>query len=113
MEEARKSALLGVGALAAAVTASLCCILPIVVAVAGVGSAALGARFEPLRPFFAALTAALLGYGFYRAYRRRECAPGETCPPAETRRGFRIVLWIVTGLAILLLTFPYYSGWLF
>ncbi len=113
MEEARKHSLLGVGALAAAVGASLCCILPILVAVAGVGSAALGARFEPFRPYFIVLTVGLLAVAFYRAYKPQECAPGETCAVPAGQRRYRILLWIVAALAAALMTFPYYSEWLF
>lgn len=101
------------GAILAALGASLCCILPVVVAVAGVGSAALGAKLEPLRPYLVAATAALLTYAFYQAYRRRECAPGETCAVPENRRRSRIVLWAVAAVATLLVAFPYYASFLF
>ena len=109
-----KSGWLGAGALAAAVGASICCVLPVVVAFAGVGSAAFGAIFEPYRPFMIAATALLLGFAFYREYRPREaeCAPGESCAVPENRRRQRLLLWIVAALAVLLLTFPYYIGWI-
>jgi len=113
MEEVRKNGLLGAGVVVAALAASLCCILPVVVAVLGVGSAALGARFEPFRPYFALATALLLGYAFYRAYKPIECAPGEACAVPASRRRTRIVLWIVSVVALALLAFPYYSTWLF
>lgn len=104
---------LGLGAVAAAVGASLCCVLPVVVAFAGVGSAALGAMFEPYRPYMIAATVILLGLAFYRAYRPQttECAPGENCAVPENRRRQRVLLWIVAVVAMLLLTFPYYIGW--
>ncbi len=105
---------LGVGALLAAVGASVCCVLPVVVAFAGVGSAAFGALFEPYRPYMIGATALLLGFAFYRAYRPQEaeCAPGESCAVPENRRGQRLLLWIVAVVAILLLSFPYYIGWI-
>ena len=101
------------GALVTAVGASLCCILPVAVAVLGVGSAALGARFEPFRPYFAAATALLLGFAFYRAYAPVECAPGEACEVPANRWRHRILLWAVSVVAFALLAFPYYSAWLF
>jgi mercuric ion transport protein len=103
---------LGVGTVLAAIGASLCCVLPVVVVFAGVGSAAAGAMFEPYRPFFIILTVGLLGFGFYRAYRPQtaECAPGESCAIPENRRRQRVMLWVVAVLALLLLTFPYYIG---
>lgn len=113
MEETRKNLFLHAGAVLTAFGASVCCILPIAVAVLGVGSAALGARLEPLRPWFAALTLLLLGFAFYRAYRPVDCAPGESCAVPASRRRHRVVLWIVAVVAIVLMAFPYYSSWLF
>ena len=105
---------LGVGVLLAAVGASLCCVLPVVVAFAGVGSAAFGAMFEPYRPYMIGATLLLLGFAFHRAYRPQatECAPGESCAVPENRRRQRLLLWIVAVVAMLLLTFPYYIGWI-
>lgn len=104
----------GVGALVAAAGASACCVLPVVVAFAGVGSAAMGAAFEPYRPYLIALTVLLLGYAFYRAYRREGagCAPGEACAIPGSRRRQRSLLWIVAAVALLLLAFPYYIDWI-
>ncbi len=56
METVNKKVLLGVGTVVAAVGASLCCIVPVAVVLLGVGSAALGAQLEPVRPFFLGLT---------------------------------------------------------
>ena len=113
MEDAKKNAFLGAGAVLAAFAASLCCILPVAVAVLGVGSAALGAKLEPLRPWFAGLTVLLLGFAFYQAYRPVECAPGEVCAVPASRRRYRIALWVVAVLALALMAFPYYASWLF
>ncbi len=101
------------GALVAALGASLCCILPIGVALLGVGSAAAAARFEPYRPYFLAVTAALLGFAFYRAYRPVACVPGEACAEPSDRRRNRILLWVVALVAVGLLAFPYYAAWLY
>ena len=105
---------LGAGALLAAAGASLCCVLPVVVAFAGVGSAALGALFEPYRPYLIGATVLLLGFAFHRAYRPQaaECAPGESCAVPDNRRRQRRLLWIVAVVALLLLTFPYTIGWI-
>ncbi|MGE0641185.1 MAG: mercuric transporter MerT family protein [Thermoanaerobaculia bacterium] len=101
------------GAVLSALGASACCILPVAVALLGVGSAALGTRLEPLRPYLLATTVLLLGLAVYKAYRPLECAPGEVCAVPPTRRRFRIVLWLVTAVALALVTFPYYASWLF
>ena len=52
METINNKVLLGLGTVVAAVGASLCCIVPVAVVLLGVGSAALGAQLEPIRPFF-------------------------------------------------------------
>ncbi len=113
MEDTKKNALVGAGAVAAAFGASLCCILPVAVAVLGVGSAALGAKLEPLRPWFAGLTLVLLGFAFHQAYRPVDCAPGEACAVPASRKRLRRWLWIVTIVALALMAFPYYASWLF
>lgn len=109
-ESSTGSVWLGAGALLAAAGASVCCVLPVVVAFAGVGSAAFGAMFEPYRPFMIGATVLLLGFAFYQAYRpaAAECAPGESCAVPENRRRQRLLLWIVAVVALLLLTFPFY-----
>lgn len=101
------------GALVAAAGASLCCILPVAVAALGIGSAAAAAKFEPYRPYLLVVTAALLAFAFYRAYRPPECAPGEACALPASRRRNRILLWLVAVVAPGLVAFPYYASWLF
>ena len=113
MEDAKKKLFLGAGAVLAAFVASLCCILPVAVAVLGVGSAALGAKLEPFRPWLAGLTVIFLGFAFYQAYKPVECEPGEACAVPASRRRHRIALWIVAVVAVALMAFPYYSSWLF
>jgi len=113
MEDAKKSLILNAGAVIAAIAASLCCILPVAVALLGVGSAALGAKFEPFRPWLAGLTVIFLGIAFYQAYKPVECEPGEACAVPASRRRHRIALWIVAAVAVALMAFPYYASWLF
>ena len=97
----------------AAFGASLCCILPVAVAVLGVGSAALAVKLEPWRPWLAGLTVPFLGFAFYQAYKPIDCAPGQACAVPASRRRNRIVLWIVAIAAVVLMAFPYYASWLF
>ena len=110
MREDGKTTLLGFGAVLTALGASLCCILPLAVALLGVGSAAVAARFEPLRPWMAGATVLLLGFAFYQAYRPEECKEGDECDRSARRRRQRTILWVVAVLALLLLTLPYYVG---
>lgn len=99
-----------VGALVAAVGASVCCIGPVVLTALGAGTLSAAAiKFEAYRPAFLTVTVAFLGAGFYTTYRRsaaQSCADG-TCQPSS-RRVTKVVLWLATVLVILLVTFPYY-----
>ena len=110
MKSTQENTLTAVGTVVVALGASLCCILPVAVAVLGVGSAALGAQLEPLRPYFLVLTFGILGFAFYRAYRPEPCEPGQACAVPASRRRHRLLLWIVAAVALALTTFPYYAG---
>ena len=113
MEDLKKNQLLGAGAVLAAFGASLCCTLPIAVALLGVGSAALGAKLAPFRPWLAGLTVVFLGVAFYQAYKPVECELGEACAIPVSRWRHRIVVWIVALVALALIALPYYVSWLF
>lgn len=103
----------------AAFIASICCVGPLVFALLGIGGAGLLAKFEPYRPYFIAVTFALLSAGFYFTYRKpkRAAAGTETpecgCPTPRANRAGKIMLWVATMLVIALLTFPYLAPHLF
>ena len=100
------------GAIGAAIFASVCCIGPVLLAGFGVGAVAAAQKFAPLRPVFLAVTALFLGLGFYLAYRKTKqtaCA-GEVCESSGIARWSRPLLWIATAIVLALVTFPYYYG---
>lgn len=98
--------------LLAAAAASLCCILPIVFALGGFAVVGASAFFESLRPYFLVVTLALLGVGFYLAYRnpKKVCEPGSACASLPVNRVGRFTLWIATVFVVTFAAFPYYSG---
>jgi mercuric ion transport protein len=103
-----------VAAIGAAFLASLCCIGPLVFVSFGVG-AGLASRFEPLRPVFSVLTIGLLAVGFHVVYGREPVtaacdANGRCIVPRNCARD-RILLWLATVVAIMVLTFPQWSLW--
>lgn len=108
------------GAVVAAFLASLCCMGPVVFVTIGIG-AGLARQFEPLRPVFTILTVALMAAGFYSVYGRRgaadseaSCSADDMCRiPAANRTRDKIVLWTATLIAVVLLTFPQWSIWVF
>lgn len=103
--------------IATAFGASVCCIGPIVAVMFGMTSLAALAKYEPLRPIFGLITAALLAMAFYATYRRpaeTECEPGSVCAthgPDPMQRMNRVAVWIATVVAIVVFTFPTWSGW--
>src|SRR5437867_10253462 len=95
--------LLNVGAIGAAIGASICCLGPLLLAAMGLGGGALLLKFEPYRPYFLAATTGLLGGAFYLTYRKpppAECEPGSICGRPSSRRGQKIALWIVAALVV-------------
>lgn len=102
-----------VGAIGAALLASACCIGPVVLAGLGIGAVTAAQQFVPLRPYFLALTAVLLGLGFYFAYRKPKPAAvcnGEACQVPRVARWSWPLLWMATVIVAALVTFPYYYG---
>ena len=113
-EEKKKTRFALTGAVVAAVTASLCCILPLVAAVLGFTGFAASAFFERWRPYLLAVTFGLLAVGFYLAYRRprrQACEVGSVCERTPIGRWNRAVLVLVAVLVVVLAAFPYYAGW--
>jgi mercuric ion transport protein len=107
----RKTRLGLMGAVAAAVGASVCCLGPLLLLALGVGGAWIGnlTAMEKSRPIWMAVTLLFLGLAFARVYRKPKedaCAPGSTCPPNAGRRN-KVLLWIVTALVLALLALPY------
>ncbi|MCB2411014.1 mercuric transport protein MerTP [Hymenobacter lucidus] len=112
----KPGSLAGTGLLVA-LTASLCCITPLLVIVGGLGGvASTFAWLEPLRPYLMALTVSVLGFAWYQQL-QPAIAAADDCgcsvpakPSLVQSRGF---LTTVTALAALLLTFPYYGSQLY
>ncbi|MBI5420555.1 MAG: cation transporter [Deltaproteobacteria bacterium] len=100
-----------VGAVAAAVGASVCCLGPLLLLALGVSGAWIGnlTAMERYRPYWMAATLVFLGLAFFRVYRKPNevaCTPGSACPSDGGRRN-KIILWIVTAFVLGLLALPY------
>ncbi len=110
-----KTVLAASGGVVAAVASTLCCAGPLVAVALGLSGAGLAATFEPLRPYFVAGTVLALGFGFV-VLRREEklaCEPGTLCASPIGRRRMKWALWIATIVSIPLLTFSWWSRFLF
>lgn len=107
-----KTALAAIGGVAAAFGSALCCAGPLVAVTLGVSGAGFASTFEPLRPYFLGGTAVLLAGGFVMVHReeRKACEPGKPCAEPHVRRRMKLALWVATALAVVLATFPAWSG---
>lgn len=119
-----KDKLLSGGGIITALLASLCCITPVLAVLGGLGGIATTFSFlEPLRPYLIGLTAIVLGYAFYNAYKPKkkndiDCAcETDDLPNGKAGKpkfiNSKKFLWIVTVVSALLITFPYYSKIIF
>jgi copper chaperone CopZ len=96
------------GVVAAAIAASACCILPLLLGAAGAGTVGLGAALIPYRPYFIALTVLLLGGAFYFTYRPQKggCETDCDTKSVRARRISRALLWGVTIFTVGALAYP-------
>jgi mercuric ion transport protein len=90
-----------------ATASAICCAGPAVIAVLGTSGVLAAARLAPYRPYFIVASVALLGIGFWLAYRPKGGCIGKTCTTTSAKIT-RALLWIaalITGAAILLPNF--------
>ena len=101
---------IAVGGILGALAASSCCILPLALFSLGISGAWIAnfTALAPYKPYFAAGTIALLGYGYYLVYVRpkQACADGSCARPLPNRV-VKSSLWIATVLVIIALAFDF------
>lgn len=101
---------LGAGVVAG-LGASVCCVLPLVLVMAGLGGSWLSTltAFAPYRPIFVAGAAVALFLAYRGIFAKAEvCEPGQVCADPRVQRRRKAVFWIVAAAVVGLLTFPYY-----
>jgi mercuric ion transport protein len=107
----KNSGLFAWGSVLGAVTASSCCILPLVLFSLGAGGVWIGnlTALAPYQPIFVAVTLAFLGAGYWRVYRRPKfaCAEDAACARPLPNRVVKGALWGSTVLVLAAIAFPY------
>ncbi len=105
-----RKVMLIIGGLFAAIAASACCIIPLILGTASAGSAWFGSALAPYRPYLMLLSIALLGFGFYFSYRpeKIDCDNGccQSIKVLRYRRLSRILLWGVTIFSVWSMAYP-------
>jgi mercuric ion transport protein len=96
------------GGILGALAASSCCILPLVLFSLGISGAWIAnfTALAPYKPYFAAGTIGLIGYGYYLVYVRpkQACADGSCARPLPNRL-VKSSLWMATVLVVVALAF--------
>jgi mercuric ion transport protein len=109
-DEGARARLVAVGSILGALAATSCCILPLVLFSVGISGAWIAnlTALAPYKPYVAAGTLALLGYGYYLVYVRpsQACADGSCTQPLPSRL-VKSSLWIATVLVVAALAFDY------
>lgn len=101
------------GAVFAAIASSLCCVLPLIAIVFGLGAFGAASAFETLRPYLLILAFAALAFSFYLVYfRRSECAEGQSCATKPISQIKQIFLWSGLLAIFAFALAPYYTGYL-
>jgi copper chaperone CopZ len=100
-------------AVVAAIGASLCCTVPIVFALLGLGAFGAASIFATLRPYLLGVAVLALAFGFYRAYFKREaCTSGEACAIKPMSKINLVVLWVSLFAVLAFALAPYYVGYI-
>lgn len=100
-----------IGGVLAAIGASVCCVVPLVLVSLGIGGAWVAnlTALEPYRPLLLAAAAVAMILAYRQIYRRQQtaCAPGTACEVPRTRKAYRIFFWVVAALIAAAAATPY------
>ena len=103
---------LATGGILGAVTASTCCLLPLVLTLLGVSGAWMGSlrAMALYQPYFLVFAAVVIGYGFYQVYwkPRAACAEGTVCARPIGGNLVKAGLWFGVVLVFLTATFSFW-----
>ena len=112
LDDGAQKAIFASGSVLGAIAMSSCCILPLALFSIGVTGAWIGnlTALYPYKIYFFIATAAFLGAGFYKVYRKTrpvECPDESYCASPVSDRVNKIVLWSATVLVLAAFAFPY------
>lgn len=102
------------GGVIAGIAASVCCVGPVVLVLAGVSGAWIGSleAFTPYRWIPIAVAALFFGLAARRLFfAPKACAPGSACADPRSLRGQRVVFVVALVVVCALVAFPWYAVW--
>jgi len=100
----------------AALLASTCCLGPLVLVTVGISGAWIGnlTRLEPYRPFFIVIALGALFFAWRSIYQPAQtCRTGKVCSLSRTRRLYKFLFWVSSGLTLLALVYPYFTKYFY
>lgn len=103
------------GGVLAAIGASLCCVVPLVLVLLGIGGAwvSLLTDMQPYTPYFLIVVATLFGWAGLQLYRPvGQCKPGSLCAIPTTQRRYRLFFWAAALFSLVLVTGIYWIPWI-
>lgn len=100
------------GGALAAIAASVCCLGPLILVTLGIGGAWISTLtlLEPFRPLFVAgaLLCLVVAYRkIYNAPAANQCVPGTLCASPRANAAYKAIFWLVSGLVLIALIYPY------
>lgn len=102
---------MAIGGIIGALTASSCCILPVVLFSLGISGAWIGnfTQLAPYQPYFIAATLAFIGAGYWLVYRSAKvaCAEGEACARPLPNRLVKAALIAASVIVLAAWAFDY------
>jgi len=111
-ESPKSGNMLIAGGILAAIWASICCGIPLLLVTVGISGAWISTltSFAPLRPVFVGLALVLFGFAVWRAYfSPKACAAGAACAEPRAQRKQRIMFGSLSFLFVAIFTFPWYA----
>jgi mercuric ion transport protein len=108
--------LLAIAGLLAALAASTCCILPVVLFSLGISGAWISnfTQLAPYKPIFVVATLACVGGGYWLVYRasKRACADREACARPLPNKIVKFILIAATVIVVTAFGFDYLAPYL-
>ena len=105
--------LLATGGLIGAILASSCCVVPLILVSLGISGTWIGSltALEPYKPWFIAVSVALIGYGFWYVYFKPQesCEEGSYCARPESSRLTKAALWIGSFIVLTAATIDFWA----
>lgn len=109
-----KSTWLVSGGVLAAITASLCCVGPLILTLIGISGAAVLSKLEVLRVPMIFVVVLLFGAAGYLLFRKREsCEPSSICANPKKYKRMVVAYWLGLIIAIFAITSINWIMWFF